>query len=362
MDGQFPIGANGWVSIIAPDSTVVWQWKHIEMGNEALHHDFEVMPNGNILAICYAIVSAEEAYALGWRHQRNRETVVIDKVIEICPYLAAGEAKVVWEWSTQDHFVQDTDSTLPNFGKPADYPERIDINWAQLGNAQFNSGQLFHANSVSYHAEEDIILLSSAVFGEIWAIDHSTTTQEAKGSTGGTQGRGGDLLWRYGNPQTHGQGTAEDQTLYWQHDAHFIPNSLPRSGEILIFNNGMRRSAESTPEPEQICMGMITGAYSDVREISLPRSSDGSIETGAPPELNWSFNTDGANDFYSPFMSGAQRMPNGNTLMCQACDKRIVEVTPTGQIVLDFHVGGSGRLFRIYKFAPDDPAIRALGL
>lgn len=34
----------------------------------------------------------------------------------------------------------------------------------------------------------------------------------------------------------------------------------------------------------------------------------------------------------------AQRMPNGNTLMLQAYDKRIAEVTPDGEMVLDFHV------------------------
>lgn len=362
MDGQFPIGANGWISIIAPDSAVLWQWKHFELGHEALHHDIEVMPNGNILAISYVIVSVEEAYALGWRQQRKRKTVVLDKIVEIRPNLNTGKAELVWEWSTRDHFVQDTNPVLPNFGNPADYPERIDINWLQLSTAQFNSGQLFHANSVSYNAEEDIILLSAAVFGEIWAIDHSTTTEEARGSSGGCYGRGGDLLWRYGNPQTHGRGDAEDQILYWQHDAHYISKGLPKSGEILIYNNGMRRGANGSPDPEQICMGMITGAYSDVLEVSLPRESDGMIAADKPPELKWSFNSNASCEFYSPFMSGAQRMPNGNTLMCQACDKRIMEVTPAGQVVLDFHLGGPGRLYRIYKFAPDDPAIKALGL
>jgi len=229
----------------------------------------------------------------------------------------------VWEWRAEDHFVQDRDPALPNYGKPADHPERIDINWLQFSEAFFNSGH---------------ILLSSALFSEIWAIDHSTSTEQARGSTGGQYGRGGDLLWRYGNPQTHGRGGPSDQILYWQHDAHFIPRGTPASGEVLIFNNGMKRNAQGGPDPDQMCMGLITGAYSDVLEIS------------------------GEHGFYSPFMSGAQRMPNGNTLMCQASDKRIVEVDPSGAILLDFHLGGPGRLYRIYKYAPNDPAIIALGL
>lgn len=362
MDGQFPIGANGWLSIIAPNSTVLWQWEKFELGHEALHHDIEVMPNGNILAICYSVIPVTEAQAMGWKQQRQRKSIVLDKIYEVRPNLKTGSTDIIWEWSSQDHFIQNTAPDLPNYGNPADHPEKIDINWLQFEKTQFNSGQLFHANSISYNAEEDLILLSSATFNEIWVIDHSTTTEEAKSSTGGRHRRGGDLLWRYGNPQTHGRGTDDDQILYWQHDAHFINSNLPASGEVLIFNNGMRRSAAGTPEPDQICMGMITGAYSEIQEITLPRSEDGMIIPDQPPHINWSFNKDASCDFYSPFMSGAQRLQNGNTLMCQACDKRVVEVTNSGEVVLDFHIGGPGRLFRIYKFAPDSSAIRALGI
>ena len=362
MDGKFPIGSNGWISIIDADSTVLWQWEHFELGYECLHHDIEMMPNGNILAICYVVVPVEDAHAFGWRQQGTRETIILDKIYEIRPDLKTGETEIIWEWSSRDHLIQDTDPALPDYGRPADHPGRIDVNWLTLNQSQFNSGQLFHMNSVSYNAEEDIILLSSALFSEIWAIDHSTTSSEAKGSTGGNYGRGGDILWRYGNPQTHGKGGPEDQILYWQHDAHFISDSRPKTGEVLIYNNGMRRSHSGMPEADQICMGLITGAYSNIMEVTLPRDTAGKLAEGMEPNINWSFNMDGAHDFYSPFMSGAQRLPNGNTLMCQSWDKRVIEVTPQGQIVLDFKIGGPGRLFRIYKFAPDDPAILALGL
>ena len=256
MDGQFPIGTHGWVSIFAPDSSVVWHWKHFELGKEALHHDIEMMPNGNILVISWSMVPAEEARSLGWKQQGRRERIVFDKIYEVRPDLENGGAEIVWQWAMQDHIIQDTDPGLPDFGNPAEHPGRIDLNWPQLDHVQFNSGQLAHLNSVSYNSDDDVIMLSSAVFGEIWIIDHSTTTEEARGSTGGRYGRGGDLIWRFGNPQTHGAGSRDDQVLYWQHDAHFIDKSLPASGEILIFNNGMKRGADGRPEPGQICMGM----------------------------------------------------------------------------------------------------------
>lgn len=362
MDGRFPIGTHGTVSIVAPDGAVLWKWSNIDSGGEALHHDIEVMPNGHILAISWHILDTPTAQAVGWPQQGERDRILLDKIIELKPDLETGETQIVWEWRMLDHLVQDRDPRAANFGDPAENIGKIDLNWPWLDTVQFNSGQIAHCNSVSYNAEEDVILLSSAIFGEAWVIDHSTTTAEAKGSTGGRYGKGGDLLWRWGNPQTHGLGQATDQILFWQHDAHFLPANVPHSGEILIFNNGMRRTPQGSPDPKQKCMGLLDGAYSDVLEITLPRDGAGLIEQGAPPQINWNFNDKAQHDIYSPFMSGAQRMPNGNTLMMQACDKRVVEVTASGEIVLDFHVGGPGRMFRIYKFASDAPGIKALRL
>ncbi len=360
MDGQFPIGTNGEISIEDKDSNTLWRYSHLEFGHEAQHHDIEMMPNGNILFISWAMLTAEDAQKYGWRQQGELEYIVLDKVYEIKPDLATGATEVVWVWSLLDHIVQNVDLEAPNYGEPAEHPEKIDINWPQLETIQFNANQLLHTNSVSYNAEEDVILLSSAILGEIWMIDHSTTTEEAKGSSGGRYGRGGDLLWRWGNPQTYGQGGPEDQVLFWQHDAYFLPDDVPHQGDILVFNNGMRRDAEGMSDYGQICMGMLSGAYSDVLEITSPRDPDGKVEMGQPPTINWNFNSDAGVDFYSPFMSNARRLPNDNTIMVQACNKRIVEVTPDGEIVLDFKFSGPGRIFRVYKYPPDYAGIRAL--
>ena len=59
-----------------------------------------------------------------------------------------------------------------------------------------------HTNGIDYNAEYDLIVLSVPRMNELWVIDHSTTTEEALGSTGGRWGKGGDLLWRWGNPRT----------------------------------------------------------------------------------------------------------------------------------------------------------------
>ena len=40
--------------------------------------------------------------------------------------------------------------------------------------------------------------------------------------------------------------------------------------------------------------------------------------------------------FFSPFISNAQRLPNGNTLICEGSSSRIIEVTPKLEIVWEY--------------------------
>jgi|GEM_PF-1021214 len=362
MEHEFPVGGHGTITIEDKASNIIWEWNHYTPKGECAHHDVEMMPNGNLLSIAWVYVPSEQANAQGWVQQGDRERIILDKIIEVKPDYETGGSEIIWEWSVLDHVIQNVDPSLPNYGEPADHPEKIDINWPQLDEIQFNYGQLIHMNSVSYNAEKDLLMLSSAIFGEAWVIDHSTTWEESKGSTGGRYGRGGDLLWRWGNPQTYGTGDHTDQVLYWQHDTYWLTDSVPHTGDMMVFNNGMRRDASGNAEYDQICMGMIDGAFADVLELKLPWDGDGKLAAGNQAEITWSYNSDGKDDVYSPFMSGAQRMPNGNTIMVQAFDKRIVEVNPDGEMVLDFHVGGPGRMFRVYKYAPDFPGIVALGL
>ena len=84
-----------------------------------------------------------------------------------------------------------------------------------------------HTNAVAYNAELDQIMLSIHAFSEVWIIDHGTTTEEAASHSGGKRGKGGDLLYRWGNPRAYRTGTNVDQRLFAQHNAHWIPEGLP---------------------------------------------------------------------------------------------------------------------------------------
>jgi hypothetical protein len=248
-----------------------------------------------------------------------------------------------------DHLVQDFDSTRPNFGDVAAHPELIDLNFAAPG----GSADWNHTNSVAYNAELDQVVVSVHEFSEVWILDHSTTTPEAAGHSGGRYGRGGDLLYRWGNPQAHGAGGARDQVLFGQHDAQWIADGLPGEGHLLLFNNGLGRAGAS---------------YSTVDEIELPVLDAGTYaEPGAgepylPNQLSWRYRE---SDFYSSNISGAQRLPNGNTLVCEGASGHLFEVTEAGDIVWSYvnpysapgPRGPRNEVFKVRRYAPDDPAL-----
>ena len=94
-----------------------------------------------------------------------------------------------------------------------------------------------HANSVSYDAVRDQIVISLNVPSEILVLDHSTTQSECDSHAGGRRGKGGDVLYRYGNPQTYRAGTRMERRLFCQHSVRFL-RGVPGEGRVLCFNNG----------------------------------------------------------------------------------------------------------------------------
>ena len=160
-------------------------------------------------------------------------------------------------------------------------------------------------------------------FSEFWIIDHSTATAEAATHKGGRSGKGGDILYRWGNPRAYGMGTKSHQRLFAQHNAHWIAKGLHGAGHILVFNNGG---------------GRTDGTYSSVDEIVLPVDAKGNylVKAGTiygPDKATWSYSAPKKADFYSSFISGTQRLANGNTLICSGANGTIFEVTPEKEIV-----------------------------
>ncbi len=260
-----------------------------------------------------------EAIAAGRNPARLDTALWPGEIIEVKPTGTLG-GDIVWQWHAWDHLIQDFDSTKANYGDVSKHPELIDINYGST------IEDWLHINSVRYNPQRDEILLSVHNFSEIWVIDHSTTTAEAAGHSGGREGKGGDLLYRWGNPQAYRAGTAADQMLFSQHDARWIDSGLVGQGDILIFNNDH---------------GAPPNAYSTVDEITPPLNSNGEYyldSTGqyGPNSLTWRYETIPPTSFYAKNISGEERLPNGNTLICEGTAGKFFEVDNLGNIIWEY--------------------------
>jgi len=333
--GSFDAGGSGGIiQLIASDNSVVWEYQYAS-DRVQQHHDIEVMPNGNILMIAWEWKSQAEAITAGRDPSLLTDGELWpDHVIEVDP----DSNQIVWEWHVWDHLIQDFDESKANYSIVAEHPELIDLNHTNLkAGADWN-----HINSIDYNADLDQILLSVHGFSEIWIIDHNTTTQEAAGPAG-------DLLYRWGNPRAYDSGSAADQQFFVQHDAQWIANDYPGGGNILVFNNGHQRNR----------------AYSSVDEIEPPLNDEGryTLTTGqsyGPDSPTWSYLAENPSDFYADHISGAQRLANGNTLICSGTDGHFFEVTPEGEIVWEYAYGS--QVFRVMQVSAEYPGLEGLDL
>ncbi len=330
-------GAGGVVETMDWDGSVTWHYEYSE-STHLQHHDIEMLPNGNVLMIAWQYKTEAEALAAGRNPGLLTDGVIWpDSVIEVQP-TGPTTGRIVWEWHAWDHLVQEYDGEKSNYAVVADHPELIDLNHVMNGSADWT-----HINAIDYNAELDQIVLSIHNFSEIWVIDHSTTALEASGHTGGNSGMGGDLLYRWGNPQTYGAGSDADRKLFTLHDAEWIEAGLPGEGNIIIFNNGGGRPG---------------GNYSSIDEIIPPVNPDGSYSLApgsafGPDQTSWCYTAKTPTDFYARNISGQQRFPNGNTLICDGPDSFFFEVTSEGETIWEFDAAGA--VFRVDRYASEYP-------
>jgi hypothetical protein len=313
-------GNGGYFEILDWWSQRLWVYK-LSDSRQLAHHDFTTLPNGNLLVIVWEKFDFSDCKLAG------RDTATIpdneiwsEAIYELQP-IFPDSAKVIWEWHVWDHLVQDFDPTRNNFSSVADHPERMDINY--LGISQ-GSNDWLHANTIAYNPARDEIVITFRETSEFVVIDHSTTTVEAAGTTGGNRGKGGDFLYRWGNPEAYRRGTGADRRLFEPHDAHWIDDTMPHGGEFIIFNNGFTRP----------------GYYSSVEFVQAPLDSLGNYTIGGsaflPDSAQTTFRTNPGDTIDSGLMGGAQMLSNGNLLVSQAVHGRFVEFDSQATKVWDY--------------------------
>jgi hypothetical protein len=329
------------------NNTIVWTYA-MNANGLFQHHDIEPLPNGNVLCLLYDRFSDTTMIAEGRNPNNLNANFKLDKIVELQP-VGANNANIVWEWSFIDHFIQDFDNTKANYGLVEDSPELIDLNFDNTFNSDFT-----HCNSIDYNSAFDQIILSARNLSEIYIIDHSTTTAEASGHSGGNSNMGGDFLWRWGNPQVYRQGTALDQKLFYQHDAKWVQPGYSDVGKISVFNNyGDTSNSFSSVhliEPEFLNF-VYTKTSNKFKPLNFDWSWDGSILGTLVLQTK---------------KSGVQSLANGNMLICETGMSRISEITKNGKLVWSFVnpsgssianqfdiPTGAASIFRAEKYPPN---------
>jgi hypothetical protein len=244
-----------------------------------------------------------------------------DRIIELD---AAG--KVTWEWVVSDH-IEDL-----HFDKDA--REAI-----RAGGAARGAFDWFHMNSATYvgpnhwydegdkrFAPENVVISSRAA--SIVAI----------------VARDGKIVWQIGPDYSATPELRALRQVIGQHHAHLIPTGLPGAGNLMVFDNG---GASGYGRPNATA---LNGQNIYVRPTSRVLEID-----PVTLKLVWSYTSP---TFFATNISGAQRLPNGNTLVTEGPDGRLFEVDKEGVIVWEYVYpvfGGVGKgrptnsVYRAYR-------------
>ncbi|MFM2207217.1 MAG: hypothetical protein RL213_1192 [Bacteroidota bacterium] len=309
-------GITGRVQKVSYTGQLLWDFTY-SSSTYCLHHDICPLPNGNVLLISYDVRTSAELTAAGY--SGTGHTIWSEKIIEVQPNGLNG-GNIVWEWKLWDHLTQNVDPARANYNASiTDHPELMNINFSSA------STDWVHMNGIDWNPARDQIVFSSHNLNEIYVIDHSTTTAEAAGHTGGNSGKGGDFLYRWGNPASYA--AAGTRNFNVVHDAHFIPDDCPRGGYIAAYNNG-----GITSPTQQSCVDMVnppdsaTYYYSRTPGTAFaPTTYDVRIPCGG----------------YNSNMGNSQQLPNGNSLICIAQSGTIKEVDYNGTTLWTKNAGGT---------------------
>ena len=313
-------GEGGRIEEYSWNDSLVWSMDY-STSTYMQHHDIKKLPNGNIIMLIVEKKLMSDIIASGFDTSNFQPEVtqhgfmLPDAIVEIQPTYPSG-GTVVWQWHVWNHLVQNRDATKLNYGVPSQHPELIDV----MGDHKKEPLFWNHMNSIDYNPSLNQIAVSVRGNSEVWLIDHGTTTAQAASHTGGTHNKGGDLLYRWGNPITYGAGTAANEMYYQQHDAEWIKSDCPGAGHIMCFNKGIGRN------------------YSTIDEIIPPIDTAGnySLVAGSaygPTALCWTYQASPPTSLFAEDISGAQRLPNGNTLINDGPHGALMEVTAAGTMV-----------------------------
>lgn len=300
------------------DNEVIWSFS-ANNDSMRLHHDFTVIPGGNVIAICWEVIDSLECI------ENGRDPGLLDggelwseKLIELEPD-SAGGAQIVWEWRVWDHLVQDFDSTKANYGVVADNQHLIDVNF---GTPSAQAADWLHMNAIDYFPYYDTagqIIVSVPTFDEVWVIWHDYQFND-------------ELIWRWGNPRAYQRGDSSDQKLFYQHDIHWGNGLGVNPGNVdftkfFVFNNRVPNVDTTGTHSEAAIITPIFDEYDGGYEFDTTTGRWG------PEDFEWTYTQPGLS---STGLSSFQRLGNGGNLICNGRTGEIFEITADGSLAWQY--------------------------
>ena len=228
-----------------------------------------------------------------------------DRLIEVSP-----NGEIVWEWTAGEHidefgFADDARAVIR---AAVGFSEaRGSLDWVHINSATYLGPNRWHDAGDARFAPENVIV-SSRQASFLAIVD-----------------RAGKVAWRIGPDFSESEALRKIGQLVGPHHPHMIPKGLPGAGNVLVVDNGGSSGYGFANPIAPNGYGAFARAYSRVLEIDP-----------VTLELVWSYVM--PSQFFSTNISGAQRLPNGNTLITEGAPGRVFEVTSEGQIVWEYHV------------------------
>ena len=229
---------------------------------------------------------------------KRRTKILSDVVLEVTP-----EKEIVWEWHGYRHL--DLNWYNPLCG----------VDWMHTNTVRALPENR-HYDAGDKRFKPGNIIISPRSLDTILIIDRETK----------------EVVWKYKGNYKGG--------LQGQHDAHMIDRGLPGAGNILVFDNG------SSTVP--------------LRSLKHPGETYVLEIDPSTEKIVWKY--ENGEKFFSKFRGSVQRLPNGNTLICEADGRRIFEVTMEGEIVWEYTIPYHHRIGRAQRVPYDYcPQTEALG-
>jgi hypothetical protein len=287
-------------SITTRDGSTIWSARQ--------HHDWQrdSFPAGYYSPESTPAVDGGTTLIL--THTNRTQPAVSDRPLEDDRLIEVSwSGDILWEWVASDH--------IDELGFAAD--ARKVIKAAAAFNAARGSYDWLHINSATYIGPNRWFDQGDRRFAP-----NNVIISSREASLLAIVARDGSIVWRLGPDFSESKELRAIRQIIGQHHAHIIPKGLPGAGHLLVFDNGGASGYGFANPIAPDGRGAFARATSRVLEINP-----------VTLELVWSYTNP---RFFSTNISGAQRLPNGNTLITAGAGGRMFEVMPDGAIVWEY--------------------------